>query len=114
MSLSIYGCGPSANSFRIIMDADRLVWLARPSRKRPEVRKGTDHPQNTRKCHFNSFCVVVTVVDRIQAVFLQNPSFRCYTSLESALIVQTDQNVRDGQTEPQTKHITPVVQSCMG
>ena len=28
MSVSVYGCGLSANSFRIIMAACRLVWLA--------------------------------------------------------------------------------------
>ena len=65
MSLSVYGREPSANSFCIIMAADRLVWLARPSRKRPEARKGTDRPQKTRKCRFNGFCVVVAVVDCI-------------------------------------------------
>ena len=69
MSVSVYGCGPSANSFRMIMAAGRLVWLARPSRKRPEALKGTERPQKTRKYRFNSFCVVVAVVDRIQAVF---------------------------------------------
>ena len=72
-SLSIYGCRPSANSFCI--------------------RTRTYCPQSTRKCCFNSFCVVVAVVDRIQAVFVQNLSFRSYTSLESALIVQTAQKV---------------------
>ena len=71
MSLSIYGCGPSANSFRIIMAADRLVWLARPSRKHPEARKWRDRLQKTRKRRFNSFCVVVAVVDCIQAVFCE-------------------------------------------
>ena len=34
MSLSVYGRGLSANSFHIIMVADRLVWLARPSQRR--------------------------------------------------------------------------------
>ena len=53
-----------------IMAADRLVWLARPSRKRPEARKGTDRPQKTRKCPFNGFYVVVAVVDRIQAALV--------------------------------------------
>ena len=71
MSLSIYGRGQSANSFRIIMAADRLVWLARPSRKLPEVRKWRDHLQKTRKRRFNSFCVVDAVVDCIQAVFCE-------------------------------------------
>ena len=70
MSLSVYGRGLSANSLNIIMATDRLIWLARPSRKRPEARKGTDRPPKTRKCRFNSFCMVVAVVDRIQAVFL--------------------------------------------
>ena len=36
-------------------------------------------------------------------VILRNLSFRSYTSLESALIAQTAQKVRDGQTDPQTK-----------
>ena len=65
MSLSVYGRKPSANSFRIIMAADRLVWLARLSRKHPEARKGTDRPQKTRKYRFNGLRVVVAVVDRI-------------------------------------------------
>ena len=43
-----YMDGLSANSLRIIMAAGRLVWLARPSRKRPEAWKGRDHPQNNR------------------------------------------------------------------
>ena len=45
-----------------------------------KARKGTDRPQKTRKCRINSFCVVVAVVDRIQATFLRNLSFRSYTS----------------------------------
>ena len=68
MSLSVYGCGPSAN-FPRNYGADRLVWLARQFCKRPEARKGTDRPQKTRKCRFNSFCVVVAVFDRIQTAF---------------------------------------------
>ena len=76
MSLSVYARGQSANSFRIIMAADRLVWLARPSRKLPEVRKWRDRLQKTRKRRFNSFCVAVAVVDCIQAVFLRNLSIR--------------------------------------
>ena len=43
-----------------------------------------DRPQKTRKCRFNSFCVVVAIVDCIQAVFLRNLSFRSYTSLNHA------------------------------
>ena len=50
MSLSVYGCGVSANSFRILMATHHLVWLARPSRKRPEAQRGTDLSQKTRKC----------------------------------------------------------------
>ena len=69
MSLSVYERGPSAKSFHIIMATDHLVWLARPTHKHPEMRKGTDCPQKTRKCRFNSFCVVVAVVNGIQAVF---------------------------------------------
>ena len=114
MSLSVYGRGLSANSLNIIMATNRLIWLARPSRKRPEAQKETDRPPKTRKCRFNSFCMVVAVVDRIQAVFLRNLSFRSYTSLESALIVQTTQNVRDGQTDSKTNHITPVPQLRAG
>ena len=72
MSLSLYGCGPSAK----IKAADHLVLLARPSRKRPEARKGTDCPQKTRKCRFNSFCVVVAVVDRIQDGYFVKPIFQ--------------------------------------
>ena len=34
--------------------------------------------------------------------------------LESALIAQTAQNVRDGQTNPQTKRIAPAAQSRTG
>ena len=109
MSLSIYGRGPSAKSFRIIMAADHLVWLARLSRKRPETRRGTDRPQKARKCRFNSFCVVVAVVDRIRAVFFAKPIFQ-ELHKPSALIAQTAQKVRDGQTDPQTKRITPVAQ----
>ena len=71
MSLSIYGRGQSANSFRIIMAADRLVWLARPSGKLPEASKWRDRLQKTRKRRFNSFCVVVAVVDCIQVVFCE-------------------------------------------
>ena len=71
MSLSVYEQGQSANSFRIIMAADRLVWLARPSHKLPEARKWRDRLQKTRKRRFNSFCVVVAVVDCIQAVFCE-------------------------------------------
>ena len=71
MSLSVYGRGQSANSFRIIMAADRLVWLARPSRKLPEARKWRDRLQKTRKRRFNSSCVVVAVIDCIQAVFCE-------------------------------------------
>ena len=90
MPLSVYGRAVSANSLRIIMAAGRLVWLARPSRKRPEVRKGRDRLQNNRKCRFNSFCVVVAVVDRMQAVFLAKPILQ-ELHLGSALIVQTAQ-----------------------
>ena len=93
------------------MAADRLVWLARPSRKLPEARKWRDRLQKTRKRRFNSFCVVVAVVNCIQAVFFAKP---IYTSLESALIAQMAQKVYDGQTDTQTKRITPVVQSSMG
>ena len=71
MSLSVYERGQSANSLRIIMAADCLVWLARPSRKLPEARKWRDRRQKTRKRRFNSFCVVVAVVDCIQAVFCE-------------------------------------------
>ena len=70
MSVSVYGCG-RPQTFRIIMAADRLVWLARPSRKRTEARKGTERPQKTRKCRFNSFCVVVAVVDCTQVFFCE-------------------------------------------
>ena len=111
MSLSVHGRRPSTNSPH---NYGRLVWLARPSRKRPEVRKGMDRLEKARKCRFNSFCMVVAVADCIQAVFLRNLSFRSYTSLESALITQTAQKVCDGQTDPQTKRITPVVQSHTG
>ena len=62
--------------FRIIMAADRLVWLTRPSRNRPEARKETERPQKTRKCRFNSFCMVAAVVNRIKAVFLAKPIFQ--------------------------------------
>ena len=72
MSLSLYGCGPSAK----IKAADRLVWLARPSHKRLEARKGTKRPQKTRKCRFNSFCIVVAVVDRIQDGYFAKPIFQ--------------------------------------
>ena len=87
MSVSVYNA-----DFRIIMVADHLVWLARPSCKRPEARKGTDYLQKTRKCRFNSFGMVVAVVDCIQVVFWRNLSFRSYLNLESVLITQTAQN----------------------
>ena len=99
--------------FRILMAADRLVWLARPFRKRPEARKGTDRPQMTRKCRFSSFWVVVTVVDRIQDVFWKL-SFRSYMSLENALITQTAGSRYMKPEPPQTKRITPVAQSRTG
>ena len=76
LSLYVSRHGLFTNSFRIIMAADHLVWLARPSRKHPEARKGPDHPQKTRKCRFNSFCVVVTVVNRIKAVLFAKPIFQ--------------------------------------
>ena len=114
MSLSVYKRGLSANSSRIIMAADRLVWLARPSCKCPEAQKGTDCLQKSRKCRCNNFewLLQSSIVHRL--VFLRSLSFRSYMSLESALIAQTAQEVCDGQTDPQTKHITPVAQSRTG
>ena len=58
------------------MAADCLVWLARPSCKHPEAQKGTDRPQKTRKYRFNSFCMFVAVIDRIQAVYFLKPIFQ--------------------------------------
>ena len=95
------------------MATDCLVWLARPSRKRPEVRKGKERPQKTRKCRFNSFCVVVAVVDCIQAVSFSETYYSGATrALESAVIAQTAQKCE--QTEPQTKRITPIAQLRTG
>ena len=94
MSLSIYGCGPSANSFHIIMAAERLVWLARPSHKCPEAQNGTDCLQKTRKCRFNHFYVVAAVGKHIQTVgffFCETYFSGATRALESALIVQTAQ-----------------------
>ena len=79
MSLFVYGCGPSANSFRLIMAADRLVWLARPFHKRPEARKGMDHLQRLESVVLMASTWLLQLVS-IYSLFSGNLSFRSHTS----------------------------------
>ena len=92
-------------TLRIIMAADRLVWLARPSRKCPERGRERTVRKRLESAVLIAFAWLLQSSIVYRRFFLRNLSFRSYLSLESALIAQKAQKVRDGQTDPRTKRI---------
>ena len=80
------------------MAADRLVWLARPTRKRPEVRIGRDPPQRLESAVLIAFARLLQSLIVYRLLFLQNLFSGATRALESALITQMAQKVTNKLT----------------
>ena len=76
MSLSVYGRGPSANSLRIIMAADRLVWFAKRSRTAQRRGRGRTDRKRLESAVLITFVWLLQLSIVYRLFFLAKPIFQ--------------------------------------